>query len=76
MLIDPSTGGERDDLAPPERLHVIADILAKGVQRVRDNARRLGLKEGESSQHQEKETTSLALLEPVRPSTSVPSKGG
>ncbi len=71
MLIDPSPGDERDDLAPSERLHVIADIFAKGVQRVRADARRTG----ESSQHQEKEATSLALLEPVRPYPSVPSKG-
>jgi len=72
MLIDPSAGDERDDLAPSERLQVIADIFAKGVQRVRADARRTG----ESSLHQERETTSLALLEPVRPYPFVPSKGG
>jgi len=32
----------RDDLAPAERLRAIADILADGVHRWRDDRRRLG----------------------------------
>ena len=72
MTTIPYAGDERDELAPSERLHVIADIFAKGVLRMRADARRMG----ELPQHQERETTSLALLEPVRPYPSVPSKGG
>lgn len=48
MTIDLDEGAERDDLAhshlltPTKRLHAIAQILAKGIQRQREDARRMG----------------------------------
>ena len=50
----------RDDLAPAERLRAIADILADGVHRWRDDRRRLG-ELSESSED------GLELSELVRP---------
>lgn len=63
MTIDPDNLVERDDLAPIERLHGIAAILADGVRRRRADAWRIG----DGPRHQEREAASLALLEPVRP---------
>lgn len=48
MTIDLDEGAERDDLThphlltPTKRLHAIAQILAKGIQRQREDARRMG----------------------------------
>ncbi len=53
---------ERDDLAPTKRLHFIADLLAEGVRRKRDDASRMG----ENPQHQEREADGLESFEPVR----------
>ena len=50
----------RDDLSPAERLRTIADILADGVHRWRDDRRRLG-EVSESSED------GLELSEPDRP---------
>jgi hypothetical protein len=50
----------RDDLAPAERLRAIADILADGVHRWRDDRRRLGGLSNSSAD-------GLELSEPPRP---------
>jgi len=63
MTIDPEDQVERDDLAPIDRLHAVAAILADGVRRRRADAWLIG----DGPPHQEGEATSLALLEPVRP---------
>ena len=48
MTIDLDEGAERDDLAhahlltPTRRLHTIAQILASGIRRQREDARRMG----------------------------------
>ncbi|MBX3363945.1 MAG: hypothetical protein KF866_04195 [Phycisphaeraceae bacterium] len=42
MTIDHDEQVERDDLAPARRLHIIAEILAEGVRRRREDARRRG----------------------------------
>lgn len=63
MTIDPDDQVDRDDLAPTKRLHIIAALLAEGIRRRRADAQRIG----DSPPHQEREATSLALLEPVRP---------
>lgn len=48
MTIDLDEGAERDDLAhphlltPTKRLHAIAQILARGIRRQREDARRMG----------------------------------
>lgn len=63
MMIDHDDMVERDDLAPAERLHIIAELLAAGVRRRRDDARRMG---GFSSSA-ESERDGLELSEPVRP---------
>ncbi len=42
MTMDHDDVAVRDDLAPAERLRAIADILAEGVGRWRDDRRRLG----------------------------------
>lgn len=51
-----------DDLAPTQRLHIIAELLAVAVHRCRDDARRAG----EGHQHSESITQPLELSEPVR----------
>ncbi len=63
MTIDLQDQVERDHLAPAQRLHVIADILADGVRRLRGDARHIG----EGLPQHEAETTSLALSEPTGP---------
>lgn len=63
MTIDQDDMVERDDLAPAERLHNIAEILAAGVRRRREDSRRLG----ELSPSAESERDGLELSEPVRP---------
>lgn len=71
MMIDPVEGAERDDLAhphlltPTKRLHAIAQILAKGIQRRRDDAR--GMSEsGDISAPSEREGDGLEPSGPVR----------
>ena len=62
MMIDPDEQVERDDLAPAQRLHIIAALLAEGVRRKRADASRMG----ENPQHQEREADGLESFEPVR----------
>ena len=62
MTIDPDEQVERDDLAPAKRLHIIAEILAGGVRRRRDDNRRMG----EIGPHQEREGSGLEPFGPVR----------
>ncbi|NUQ52747.1 MAG: hypothetical protein HUU19_08635 [Phycisphaerales bacterium] len=62
MTIDHDEQVERDDLAPAQRLHIIAEILAKGVRRRRDDRRRMG----EIGPHQEREDYGLEPFGPVR----------
>ena len=63
MTTDPEYKVERDDIAPLERLHTIAEILAEGVRRKQADARRMG----GITPHQEREREGLELSEPVRP---------
>jgi hypothetical protein len=65
MTIDLDERAERDDLAPTRRLHIIAEILAEGVRRRREDARRMGTV-GDTSQHQEREESGLEPSGPVR----------
>jgi len=62
MTIDPDEAVERDDLAPTKRLHIIAELLAEGVRRQREDLRRMG----EIGQHPEREADGLEPFEPVR----------
>ena len=80
MMIDPVEGAERDDLAhphlltPTKRLHAIAQILAKGIRRQREDARRMGVS-GDISAPSERERDGLEPSGPVRldrpPTTAV-----
>jgi hypothetical protein len=68
MTIDLDEGAERDDLAlltPTKRLHAIAQILAEGVRRQREDARRTGTA-ADIPQHQEREDSGLEPFGPVR----------
>ncbi len=71
MTIDHHDMVERDDLAPAERLHIIAGILAQGIRRQRDEARRMG----ELSAPAEREGDGLELSEPVRLDRPTPTGG-
>jgi hypothetical protein len=62
MTIDLDDGAERDDLAPAQRLHIIAAFLVEGLRRKRADARRMG----QIPQHQEREADGLETFEPVR----------
>lgn len=62
MTIDLTEVVERDDLAPGQRLHMIAELLAEGVCRRRADALRFG----ETPQHQERAPDGLELFETVR----------
>ncbi|MCC6427949.1 MAG: hypothetical protein IT435_14155 [Phycisphaerales bacterium] len=62
MTIDPTEMVERDNLAPTQRLHIIAALLAEGVRRKRTDASRMG----ENPQDQEREADGLEPFEPVR----------
>lgn len=65
MTIDHDEQVERDDIAPAhpaQRLHIIAAILAEGVRRQRDDARRMG----EIGPHQEREDSGLEPFGPAR----------
>ncbi|TVQ64292.1 MAG: hypothetical protein EA378_00030 [Phycisphaerales bacterium] len=60
MTMDHDDVAVRDDLAPAERLRAIADILAEGVRRWRDDRRRVGVAP-------ESPTDGLELSEPASP---------
>lgn len=62
MTIDHDEQVERDDLAPAQRLRIIAEILAEGVRRRRNDSRRMG----EIGPHQEREDYGLEPFGPVR----------
>lgn len=62
MTTDPNEVVERDDLAPAQRLHIIAELLAEGIRRQRADVRRMG----GTPQHQERERDGLEPFEPVR----------
>ncbi|MBN8644036.1 MAG: hypothetical protein J0L61_02205 [Planctomycetes bacterium] len=64
MTIDLDEGAERDDLAlltPTKRLHAIAQILAEGIRRRREDARRMG-ESGDISLPAEREEDGLEPL--------------
>ncbi|MCL4222472.1 MAG: hypothetical protein KJZ65_14010 [Phycisphaerales bacterium] len=71
MTIDHAEAVERDDLAPhhpltpARRLRIIAEILAEGVRRRREDARRMG-DSGDISLPPEREESGLELLGPAR----------
>jgi len=71
MTIDLDVGAERDDLAhphpltPTKRLHTIAEILANGIRRQREDARRMG-ESGDISAPSEREQDGLEPLGQVR----------
>lgn len=68
MTIDLDQGAERDDLAPTQlltpgqQLATIAEILAAGVRRRRDDTRRMG----EFGPHRERDGDGLEPSGPVR----------
>ncbi|MGD9791722.1 MAG: hypothetical protein AB7K52_15190 [Phycisphaerales bacterium] len=72
MTIDLDEGAERDDLArphlltPTKRLHTIAQILADGIRRRREDARRMG-ESGDISLPAEREEDGLEPSGPARP---------
>lgn len=68
MTIDLDEGAERDDLAllpPTKRLHTIAQILADGIRRRREDARRMG-ESGDISAPAEREEDGLEPSGPPR----------
>ena len=71
MTIDLDEGAERDDLAhphlltPTKRLHAIAQILAGGIRRQREDARRTG-ESSDISAPSEREKDGLDPSGPVR----------
>lgn len=62
MTIDLNEQVERDDLAPTERLHIIAELLAEGIRRQRADACRIG----DGPPHPEREADGLEPSQPVR----------
>lgn len=68
MTIDLDGRVERDDLAPTQRIAIIAEILAAGVRRRRDEARRMG----EFSHHRETGGEGLELSGQARPDRPTP----
>jgi len=65
----------RDGLAPTppaQRLATVASILAEGIQRQRDDARR----RGDIAQPQERAGDGLELSEPARPDRPTAAVGG
>lgn len=62
MTNAPNDVVERDDLAPAQRLHIIAALLAEGMRRKRADTCRMG----ENPQHQEREADGLESFESVR----------
>lgn len=79
MTIDHAEAVERDDLAPhhlltpARRLRIIAEILAEGVRRRRQDARRMG-DLGDIAPPPEREESGLELSGPVR--LDRPPRGG
>lgn len=71
MTSDLDEGAERDDLAlahlltSTNRLHTIAEILANGIRRRREDARRRG-ESGNISAPSEREEDGLEPLGPIR----------
>jgi hypothetical protein len=71
MTIDLDEGAERDEVArphlltPTKRLHAIAEILADGIRRQREEARRMGVS-GDISAPSEREEDGLEPSGPVR----------
>ncbi|GEM_PF-2955108 len=80
MTIDLDEGDARDDLAhphlltPTKRLHTIAEILANGIRRQREDARRMG-ESGDISAQSEREADVLEPSEPVRLDGPPPPQG-
>lgn len=79
MTIDHAEAVERDDLAPhhpltpARRLRIIAEILAEGVRRRREDARRMG-EPGRILGPSEREESGLEPSGPVR--LDRPPRGG
>lgn len=71
MTIDPDEVDERDDLAPTERLHIIAELFAEGIRRQRKDASRMG----ESLPHPEREADGLEPSHSVRLDRPNPHRG-
>ncbi|MBX3360380.1 MAG: hypothetical protein KF705_02915 [Phycisphaeraceae bacterium] len=71
MTIDPDEVVERDDLAPTERLHIIAELLAEGIRRQRVDACRMG----DDPPHSERESDGLEPSRPVRLDRPTPHRG-
>jgi hypothetical protein len=71
MTIDLDEGAERDDFAhphpltPAKRLQAVAQILAGGIRRKREDARRMG-ESGNISAPSEREGNGLEPSGPVR----------
>jgi len=71
MTIDLDEGAERDDLAhahlltPTKRLQIIAQIMASGIRRQREDARRMSVS-GDISAPSEREEDGLEPSGPVR----------
>jgi hypothetical protein len=71
MTIDLDERAERDELAhphlltPTKRLHAIAEILANGIHRQREDARRMG-ESGHISAPSEREEDGLEPSGPAR----------
>ncbi|MBX3384561.1 MAG: hypothetical protein KF864_13745 [Phycisphaeraceae bacterium] len=65
MTIDHDEQVERDDLVPAKRLHIIAEILAEGLRRRREDARRMG-DPGDILAPSEREEDGLEPSGPVR----------
>lgn len=71
MTIDLDEGAERDDLThphlltPTKRLHAVAQALANGIHRQREDARRVG-EWGDISAPSERERDGLEPSGPVR----------
>ena len=63
MTIDHDYTIERDDLAPTQRLMAIASILARGIERQRDDVRR----RGDLLPDPERSEDGLELSQPARP---------
>ncbi len=74
MTIDPDEQVERDDLAPTERLHIIAELLAEGIRRQRADARRMA-EVADSPPHPEREADGLEPSQPVRLDRPTPHRG-
>ena len=63
---------ERDDLAPTQRLMAIASLLARGIERQRDDVRR----RGDLAPDPERSEDGLELSQPARLDEAVSIRGG